>query len=176
MKSILGPSSQDSFYRIIDRHVEFVLKKKASKVWPRLLESSDKPGWLKVDFDKLEDSSDSDPEESANDWQRASTIADYLSRSRFESDANLWDANNPRKYQKMSPEDMRKIYLFLYNLFQLIGFLYLIGALTLRQLIEGSVSVHGSYQAISNVVRLVHVLKLLEVIHPILGFTKGNYS
>lgn len=79
---------QDSFYRVVDRHVEFVLKKKGSKVWPRLMESGVKPGWLKVDFDKLEDSSeDSDVDESVDDWQRASLLSDYSSKSRFETDS-----------------------------------------------------------------------------------------
>ena len=80
---------QDSFYRVIDRHVEFVLKKKTSKVWPRLMDSVEKPGWLKVDFDKLEDSSDeSDVDESVHDWQRASKLAEYLSKGRFETDSS----------------------------------------------------------------------------------------
>lgn len=81
---------QDSFYRVNDRHVEFVLKKRTSKVWPRLLESSEKPGWLKVDFDKLGDSSeDTDNDESIDDWQRASQLADYLRKGRFETDPGV---------------------------------------------------------------------------------------
>lgn len=74
----------------------------------------------------------------------------------------------------MSAEDVRKVYLFLYNLFQLIGFMYLTAALIIRQGIEGSMSLPGSYQAISTVVKLLHFLKTLEILHPLLGFTTGD--
>lgn len=56
----------------------------------------------------------------------------------------------------------------------MIGFTYLFVALLLRQWIEGSISVPGSYQAISTVIKLVHFLKTLEILHPILGFTTGD--
>ena len=74
----------------------------------------------------------------------------------------------------VSPEDVRKIYLFLYNLFQMIGFIYLLAALAIRHAVEGSISVPGSYQTLGTVVKLVHYLKALEILHPLLGFTTGD--
>ena len=61
---------QESFYKITDRNVEFVLKKKILILWPRLLENVSKPQWLKVDFDRikqedLDTTSDSEVDEVA---------------------------------------------------------------------------------------------------------------
>ena len=59
---------QKSFYKITDRNIEFVLKKKMLILWPRLLDNTAKPQWLKVDFDRikqedLDTTSDSEEEE-----------------------------------------------------------------------------------------------------------------
>lgn len=53
------------------------------------MEICEKPGWLKVDFDKLEDSSEDSDGQSVDDWQRASQLADYLSKGRFETDSGV---------------------------------------------------------------------------------------
>jgi very-long-chain (3R)-3-hydroxyacyl-CoA dehydratase len=34
-------------------------------------------------------------------------------------------------------ESLRKVYLFMYNLFQLVGYLYIVGVLTIRYMKEG---------------------------------------
>lgn len=57
-------SKSDSKYAVRDRHVEFILKRKeAGSYWPRLLKATTKQHWLKVDFQKWRDESDSEEEE-----------------------------------------------------------------------------------------------------------------
>lgn len=52
----------------MDRAVEFLIKKKASQVWPRLTEKPEKLAWLKIDFDKFafDDDDESEDENEAN--------------------------------------------------------------------------------------------------------------
>lgn len=54
---------QESNYKVIDRQVDFILRKKCPGWWPRLTSQPQKPSWLKIDFDKwtsedLEDNED----------------------------------------------------------------------------------------------------------------------
>ena len=39
--------------RVLDRAVEFHIKKQGEEVWPRLLEQQLRLPWLKIDFDKF---------------------------------------------------------------------------------------------------------------------------
>ena len=39
--------------RVLDRAVEFHIKKKGEEVWPRLTEKQLRLPWLKIDFDKF---------------------------------------------------------------------------------------------------------------------------
>jgi very-long-chain (3R)-3-hydroxyacyl-CoA dehydratase len=164
----------DSFYKVIDRDIEFVLKKKESKTWPRLLEAQSKPAWLKVDFEKMMD--DSEDENDANnglneedvvDWRRTPNLMRNLNH-KFKRDK---DFGRSRK-QSIKPEEFRKIYLFLYNLFQCVGFSYLLLVLGIRYFVPDSgTDISDSYVVISKTMKFLHLLKLLEVLHPLLGYT-----
>ncbi len=63
---------QASNYKVHARAVEFQIAKEGKgEVWPRLLVSPQKPGWLKIDFDHLvledeEEDSESDAAEDRN--------------------------------------------------------------------------------------------------------------
>lgn len=165
----------DSFYKVIDRDIEFVLKKKESKTWPRLMEAQAKPAWLKVDFEKmLDDGSDEDEDKISNDmdedgldWRRMPNLMRNLPH-KYKRDK---DFGRSRK-QSMKPEEFRKVYLFLYNLFQCVGFSYLLMILGIRFFIpESDIDMSDSYDVISRTIKFLHVLKLLEVLHPLLGYT-----
>lgn len=75
----------------------------------------------------------------------------------------------------MTPEEFRKIYLFMYNLFQLVGFTYIFAILCLRYAVEGPASMEGSYTTLGSVMKFLHILQVLEVVHPLLGYTKGSW-
>lgn len=54
---------QESNFKVINRQIDFTLKKKCPAWWPRLTSQPQKPSWLKIDFDKwtsedLEDNED----------------------------------------------------------------------------------------------------------------------
>lgn len=60
---------------MIDRDIEFVLLKRKSTLWPRLMKDTKKPQWLKVDFDRWKQTEDSDreeEEENVDNWHKTS--------------------------------------------------------------------------------------------------------
>ena len=48
--------------RLLDRAVEFHIKKQGGEVWPRLTEKQLRLPWLKIDFDKFAFEDDDDDE------------------------------------------------------------------------------------------------------------------
>lgn len=96
--------------------MEFVLKKKLLILWPRMLEAMAKPQWLKVDFDRikaedLDTTSDSEVEE--------------LAANRGAPNPRIYKDRNFGRGRKNRVQEFKTAYLFLYNLFQFVGFIYL---------------------------------------------------
>ena len=173
----------ESFYKVVERDIQFVLKKRVPSIWPRLLIHEMKPAWLKVDFDKfyLDDSEDEDAaqvkDEDIFDWQRTPNLA----RNILERDASSSSGRKKKSPQQqtrrkgLSPEEFRKIYLFLYNLFQCVGCAYLILILGITHFREDQTSdLLYAYKFLSTCLKVLHLLKILEVLHPILGYTTGD--
>jgi len=150
--------STESFYKVIERDIQFVLKKKEPNLWPRLISSEVKPPWLKIDFDRFEFDDDDQDEE---DWQRTPKMM-----------RDILEGDHKRK-SLIKTEDFRKIYLFLYNLFQTSGCIYLAAVLGLS-LSKAGPDYSTSYAFFSSCLKVLHLLKLLEILHPILGYTTGD--
>lgn len=55
-------NTEESKYVTRDRGTEFIIVKESNGWWPRLLKSSAKQHWLKIDFTKWKDEDDSDDE------------------------------------------------------------------------------------------------------------------
>ncbi|KAG0715922.1 Very-long-chain (3R)-3-hydroxyacyl-CoA dehydratase 3 [Chionoecetes opilio] len=158
--SLLRPiDTETSRFRVLERNVEFSLNKAHVEFWPRLLEDTRKPAWLKIDFDK---------------WTHEEDLSDETR-----------DINDdfPGLYEKMQAEELgypskrenlKKVYLFLYNLWQFVGFFYLTVVTCTRYLKEGQDSMAGTYAAVGWMMRLCLLTQLLEVLHPIVGYTRGS--
>lgn len=58
---------QESNYKVIDRQVDFTLKKVCYGWWPRLTSHPQKPSWLKIDFDKWKSEDMDDNEDEKRD-------------------------------------------------------------------------------------------------------------
>jgi len=71
-------------------------------------------------------------------------------------------------------EDFRKTYLFLYNMFQFVGFVFILIIFAINYIKEGPDSIKGSYLAVGRVMKFLHFMQLLEIIHPLLGYTAGS--
>ncbi|KAB7503169.1 Very-long-chain (3R)-3-hydroxyacyl-CoA dehydratase 3, partial [Armadillidium nasatum] len=155
----LPVDTEKSKYRFSDRQIDFSLHKLEPKFWPRLLLSSQKPAWLKIDFEK---------------WQHEDDLEDEA--------RDIMD-DYPGLYEKIQAEElgwaskresMKKVYLFLYNLWQFVGFLYIVIVILTRYSKSGKDSMEGTYEAVSWMMKLCFMTQFLEIFHPLLGYTKGS--
>ncbi|XP_053998200.1 very-long-chain (3R)-3-hydroxyacyl-CoA dehydratase 3 [Hylaeus anthracinus] len=152
-------NTKESNYKVIDRQVDLVLKKKCPAWWPRLTSQPQKPSWLKIDFDKwtsedLEDNED-EKRDIRNDYPG---MYDKLHQEEF-------------GYRK---EDFKKVYLIIYNLCQLVGFIYVLTVMGIMYSRDGPVSMKEIYAAVGNPMKFIQLLQFLEVMHSLFGYTSSN--
>lgn len=69
---------------------------------------------------------------------------------------------------------MKKVYLILYNFFCYCGFLYVETVLGITFLKDGVEAFATAYESVGNAMFWLQILQSLEVIHSILGLTKGS--
>ncbi|XP_043494054.1 very-long-chain (3R)-3-hydroxyacyl-CoA dehydratase [Polistes fuscatus] len=149
----------ESNYKVIDRQIDFTLKKKYGGWWPRLTGQPQKPPWLKIDFDKWK-SEDMDD----NEYEKRDVCNDY---------PDMYDKLHKEElgYRK---EDFKKVYLIIYNLCQLVGFLYILTVMGLKYSRDGPASMKHTYTVVGNPMKFIQLLQFLEVMHPLFGYTKGS--
>ncbi len=183
---LLKPSLQKSFYKITDRNVEFVLKKKLLILWPRLLEAVAKPAWLKVDFDRIKaedlDSSSDDSE------------VEELAANRGLPNPRIYKDRNFGRGRKNRVQEFKTAYLFLYNLFQFVGFIYLFVIFIIHFFKEGPgkfsifcyrndqhfdfshspETIKTIYPSLRNTIKFLNLMQILEIVNPLVGYTTGS--
>lgn len=157
---------EKSFYKITDRNVEFVLKKKLLILWPRLLEAVAKPAWLKVDFDRIKaedlDSSSDDSE------------VEELAANRGLPNPRIYKDRNFGRGRKNRVQEFKTAYLFLYNLFQFVGFIYLFVIFIIHFFKEGPETIKTIYPSLRNTIKFLNLMQILEIINPLVGYTTGS--
>ncbi|XP_053612030.1 very-long-chain (3R)-3-hydroxyacyl-CoA dehydratase isoform X2 [Plodia interpunctella] len=145
--------------RVFDNRVELSLQKSSVSWWPRLTAQPQKPAWLKINFDlwKSEDLQDSDEE-------KRDIMKDY---------PGMYDKLHKEElgYRK---EDFKKVYLIFYNLFQAIGFTYALAVMAVRYYKLGYDSVKDTFEHVGPAMKFLHLMQILEILHPIFGYTKGG--
>lgn len=72
------------------------------------------------------------------------------------------------------PEDIKKVYLVLYNLFMFVGFFYICIVMSIRYLRDGIDSIPGTYDAVGGAMKFIQLLQFLEVMHSLFGYTKSS--
>lgn len=87
----------------------------------------------------------------------------------------------PNMYEQLQKEELgfrkehfRKVYLILYNLFQFVGFMYILIVMAIRWSRDGPASMPGTYEVVGNAYKFVQLIQYLEVMHPLFGYTKGG--
>jgi very-long-chain (3R)-3-hydroxyacyl-CoA dehydratase len=86
---------------------------------------------------------------------------------------------------------MKNVYLGIYNLFQFIGFAYVLTVMYIRFYKSGAgvntiflvmklfnlnvalASMEGTYEAVGPAMKFIQLMQFLEVLHPMFGYTKG---
>jgi len=146
------------------------LKKKEADWWPRLLFQQKKLAWLKIDFDKWKTN---DTDDSEND--EGQKLMDGLTAS------DALRQKYPEVYKQLQKEELgfisesrRKIYLFCYNLFMFCGFLYIFFVINVHYAKKGEEFIPKTYAYIGNIFKMLHLLMILEIMHPIFGYTRGS--
>ncbi|CAF1090263.1 unnamed protein product [Adineta ricciae] len=156
-----------SSYKINDREISVSLQKKKndsnSNVWPRLTKASAKLPWLKADFDRMTFS-----EDDSDDEQKKSMF-----NKNFNEDMYKSLRQDSRKAKTKGFLDHRTNWLLFYNLFQFIAYFWVFTRLTMYLLTHGHLK--NGYKVVENPIKLCQALTILETIHPLIGFTKGDY-
>merc|ERR1719334_982963 len=111
---------------VFDREIRIRILKKETDWWPRLLYEQKKFPWLKVDFDRVKQESESEEE------KEEKPAGDF-------SYEDILRTKYPDAYNKLQKEELgflneswRKSYLALYNLFMFCGFLYALVVMSIR--------------------------------------------
>ncbi|XP_022106677.1 very-long-chain (3R)-3-hydroxyacyl-CoA dehydratase-like [Acanthaster planci] len=154
-------NEKDSTYRISDRHVEInLVKAEANDPWPRVTHKKLKPAWLRLDFDKwlADDSDDEDDQQSqALDEQRETL-------KRIERD--IMEA------QEKAYADLKRVYLFIYNLIQFLGYSYTTVLLFVWFIVYGKSEMFAAFEKFFYPLGMCQLLALLEIVHPLTGLVK----
>lgn len=66
------------------------------------------------------------------------------------------------------------MYLVFYNLFQFIGFVYVLTVIAIRYFKSGPQSIEGTYENTGTVMKMSHLFMWLEVLHPMFGYTNNG--
>ncbi|XP_015601458.1 very-long-chain (3R)-3-hydroxyacyl-CoA dehydratase isoform X2 [Cephus cinctus] len=150
---------EESYYKVIDRQVDIVLHKQCNAWWPRLTSQPQKPPWLKIDFDKWRSQDMDDNEEEKRD-----VCQDY-------PDTYDWLQKEELGYRK---EDLKKVYLIFYDLCQFVGYIYILAVMGIRYSRDGPESMRETYDAVGNPMKFIQLLRFLEAMHPLFGYTNGS--
>lgn len=149
---------QTSSYKVYDTKIDFIINKVNQRWWPRVLSQPQKPGWLRIDFDR---------------WVSEDDIKEDESRDVMKDYPRMYDELHKEEYGYRK-EQGRKVYLIFYNLFQFIGYLYILVVIGIRYYRDGTNSMSGTYEAIGNCFKFCQLMQYLEVMHPMFGYTKGS--
>lgn len=147
--------------QVFENRVVINLMKINSAWWPRLTAQPQKPAWLKINFDL---------------WQSEETLEDSEDEKRdvMKDYPGMYDKLHKEEmgYRK---EDFKKVYLILYNLFQFVGFTYVVCVMSIRFSKLGHSSVTSMYEHVGSAMKFIQLLQFLEVMHPLFGYTKGGF-
>ena len=122
-----------------------------------------------MDFDRWRDQ-DQDEEEEMEEMEEDGLSSEDFLRTKY-----------PDAYKELQKAEMgyvgetpKKVYLFMYNMFMFCGFLYVVSVLTLRYSRLGEDFVPTTWNALGNLMKMLHLMMVLEILHPLFGYTKGS--
>ncbi|XP_014676230.1 PREDICTED: very-long-chain (3R)-3-hydroxyacyl-CoA dehydratase-like isoform X2 [Priapulus caudatus] len=162
MDFYLPVKPKECSYRVQARQVEFSIKKQGPEFWPRLIVAQKKPHWLKIDFDKWQDEDEDEPRQHKEDFGDVGPFDEARGRKMVE------------RQEKQESMNFKLRYIFVYNLFQFVGFTTIFCTLFIRYLYYGERAVTTAFETIGSQLVLTQLLTYLEVIHPLLKITKGG--
>ncbi|CAK6432134.1 unnamed protein product [Pipistrellus nathusii] len=151
----LDPVKPEPVYKLTQRQVNITVQKKVSQWWERLTKQEKRPLFLAPDFDRWLDESDAEMELRAKEEER-------LNKLRMESEGSVETLIN-----------MKKGYLFMYNLVQFLGFSWMFVNMTVRFFILGKESFYDTFHSIADMMYFCQMLAVVEAINAAIGVTKS---
>ncbi|KAK7501636.1 hypothetical protein BaRGS_00007067 [Batillaria attramentaria] len=152
---------EKSRYRKTDTCVEFQIKKTASESWPRLTAQRIKLPWLKIDFDKFMMEGESEDEVPSGQEEYDQDMVEKFAQ----------EFSDMKPSSSYSP-DFKLNYMVIYNLFQFIGYAYVVVSLLYRNFTQGVEAKHTAFEFVGNQLMVVQLAAFLEVVHPLLGLVR----
>jgi len=146
-----------SSYKLSDRCIDFTIMKARNESWPRLLSTKNKPGWLKIDFDKM-DIEDSEAEESQA----------HLNNISFENRAK----SDLDRASDEIPMFIKIAYLAIYNAGQGVAFWVIFGKLLFSLLQNGTDAFSTAFDTVGDLFLTCQLCALIEIINPMLRIVK----
>ncbi|CAL1525936.1 unnamed protein product [Lymnaea stagnalis] len=152
---------EKSKYRTTDLAVEFQIEKTAAETWPRLTEQRIKLPWLKIDFDKFPLDDDSEEEREVDKIQNSELFNKMA--------ADMED--NKESSEMPSPS---QTYLFIYNLFQFVGYSYVFINLVYNYVKYGDSAKQAAFEGTGTQLMICQAISVLEILHSLFGLVKSN--
>ncbi|KAK4883221.1 hypothetical protein RN001_006540 [Aquatica leii] len=150
-----------SVCKVLDSKIDFNIVKVEKSWWPRLTSKPQKPGWLKIDFDRWQSEDDANSEE-----ERVRDVRDDY--------ADLYEKLKKEEFG-YTKEDLKKVYLIIYNLLMFVGFTYVVSVLGVRYLRDGADFYPEVYDVLGSTIRYLHILQFSEVILLLIGWKPGAF-
>ncbi|KAJ8252270.1 hypothetical protein COCON_G00215820 [Conger conger] len=149
----LEPVKPEVTHRSTQRQVNISVQKQECSWWDRLTMQERKPLFLAPDFDRWLDESDAEMELRAKEEK----INKVTIESRVPQDPFL---------------NLKKGYLFMYNLVQFLGFSWIFVNMTVRLFILREDSFYDTFHTIADMMYFCQILAVAEVINPALGLVR----
>ncbi|PAA87355.1 hypothetical protein BOX15_Mlig030674g1 [Macrostomum lignano] len=164
-----------SSWKVKEKCVEFHLMKESSEIWPRLTSAKQREPWIKVNFDHMQFSDDSEQEEPPfPKWDSDDSPAPSSRRRR--DDDRIRDAvsKDMDKFFAVFRSPL-KLYLFLYNMFQWVGFCYVFHVSLYSYLRAGSKAQRQeAFASIRPQLCMVQLAASLEILNAALGWVRSG--
>lgn len=145
------------------KEIQFRILKKEAVMWPKLQLQQEKPHWLRLDFDLMQESSD---EGEADDDNR-----EMMRKTVDELQQKIVDSKREIKEFERVVKMATTVYLLVYNGIQWGSFLLVLVNIILLTL-KGEVK--NVYEVTGTMMRFCLLLSLLEIVHVQLKLVKAN--
>uniref|UniRef100_A0A2K5JNL4 Very-long-chain (3R)-3-hydroxyacyl-CoA dehydratase n=1 Tax=Colobus angolensis palliatus TaxID=336983 RepID=A0A2K5JNL4_COLAP len=154
----------EPFYKLTQRQVNITVQKKVSQWWERLTKQEKRPLFLAPDFDRWLDESDAEMELRAKSF-----------RTNHGEPTSFRPLRIPLRLTALlcftALTNLRKGYLFMYNLVQFLGFSWIFVNLTVRFCILGKESFYDTFHTVADMMYFCQMLAVVETINAAIGVT-----
>ncbi|KAM3728827.1 Very-long-chain (3R)-3-hydroxyacyl-CoA dehydratase [Dirofilaria immitis] len=161
----------------------YVLRKKNDVWWPTILKNGGRYSWLRVDFDRFEDPDGSETEEDYEminmntrtpEAEMDAMTQRILKECHTKPKTETEFINEVKRFAKKCNHLLTQ-YLSGYNALLFILHAYLLFTLLFKFFTAGNEYYSSFWQDNVNIIKSATVLQLIDIVHALIGFTKGSY-